>query len=184
MKINVSNILEDGLHLQFDKDGEWFHNLLPEKEKNDFSLRRVEVSCSIKKLRETVFWDGTLETTVTTNCCRCLSVASLPVKSQFRYTLVPAKEVFKEEQELSSDDLELIFYRDDLIDLDNIIFEQIMLQIPVRVLCKDTCKGLCPVCGADLNAVNCDCQTEIIDERLAVLKKLKLKRKDDYAKSS
>jgi len=184
LKINVSNIPEDGLQLQFDKAREWFHNLLPEKEKNDFSLQRVEVSGSIKKLRETVFWDGTLETTVATNCCRCLSVASFPVKSQFRYALVPAEEEFKEEQELNSDDLELIFYRDDLIELDNIIFEQIMLQIPMRVLCKDACKGLCPGCGADLNTVNCDCQTDIIDERLAVLKKLKLKRKDDYAKSS
>jgi uncharacterized protein len=43
----------------------------------------------------------------------------------------------------------------------------------MRVLCKETCKGLCPHCGKDLNATICDCRMEFIDERLAVLKKLK-----------
>ncbi len=126
LKINVSNIPEDGMHLQFDKDGEWFRNLLPEKEKDDFSLQKVQVSCSLKRIRETVFWDGDLETAVTTNCCRCLEITNLPVKNHFRYSLVPAEEGIKEEQELSSEDLELTFYREDIIDLDNIIFEQIM----------------------------------------------------------
>jgi uncharacterized protein len=53
------------------------------------------------------------------------------------------------------------------------LFEQIMLQIPMRVLCKGTCKGMCPHCGKDLNTTSCDCRTEFVDERLAVLKKLK-----------
>jgi uncharacterized protein len=173
LKINIGHIPEDGLNLQFDKNGAWFHNALPEKEKNEFSLQRADVSCSLRKLRETIIIEGSLETTVTTNCCRCLEVTNFSVKSDFRYTLIPAGKRLKEEQELSSEDLEFSFYEDEMIDLDAMLFEQIMLQIPMRVLCKDTCEGLCPHCGKNLNTASCHCRTEFVDERLAVLKKIK-----------
>ena len=174
MKINVGHIPEDGLNLQFDKDGAWFHHALPEKEKTEFSLQKADVSCSVRKLKDTVIIEGSLETVVATTCCRCLEATQYPVKSNFRYTLIPAAKEFKEEQELSSEDLEYsFFYEDDLIDLDAILFEQIMLHIPMRVLCKESCKGLCPHCGKDLNTESCDCRTLFVDDRLAVLKKLK-----------
>ena len=173
MKINIGHIPEDGLNLHFEKDGEWFQNALPEKEKKEFSLQIADVVCSVKKLRDTVFVEGSLETTVATNCCRCLELANFPVMSNFRYTFAPAGNQPRDEQELHSEDLEFGFYEGDIIDLDDLLFEQIMLQIPIKVLCKDTCKGLCPHCGTDLNTAKCNCQTEVIDERLAVLKKIK-----------
>ena len=52
--------------------------------------------------------------------------------------------------------------------------EQVMLQIPIKVLCTDACKGLCAHCGMNLNTASCGCHTDFIDERLAVLKKLRL----------
>jgi uncharacterized protein len=173
MKINIGHIPEDGLNLHFEKDGEWFKNALPEKEKEEFSVQRADVVCSVRKLRDTVFVDGSLETTVATDCCRCLEIADFPVTSNFRYTFTPVGNQPGDEQELHSEDLEFGFYEDDIIDLDDLLFEQIMLQIPIRVLCKETCKGLCPHCGTNLNTAKCNCQTEVIDERLAVLKKFK-----------
>jgi uncharacterized protein len=173
LKINVGHIPEDGQNLQFDKDGGWFHSALSEKEKAELSLQRADVICSTRKLKETIFIEGSIETSITTNCCRCLEVTMFPIKSNFRYTLIPSGRQLREEQELSSEDLEFSFYENDLIDLDTMVFEQIMLQIPMRVLCKETCKGLCPHCGTDLNTASCNCHTEVVDERLAVLKKLK-----------
>jgi len=174
VKIIINNIPEEGLNLQFHKDSNWFQNLLPEKEKSDFSLQGADVFCTAKRIRENVFIEGTLETIVTSNCCRCLEISRLPVKSNFRYTFVPAEDRVTEEEELAPEDLEYGYYQDDVLDLDGIIFEQIMLQIPMKVLCTDTCKGLCPRCGINLNTANCNCHAEFIDERLAVLKNFKL----------
>ncbi|HET6461963.1 MAG TPA: DUF177 domain-containing protein [Syntrophales bacterium] len=174
MKIIINNIPDEGLKISLHKDSDWFQDLLSEKEKKSFSIERIEVSCQAKKIRETVFIDGSLETTVASNCCRCLEVTLLPVETSFRYVFVPEKNRSKQEDELSVEDLEYVYYQDDVIDLDNLIFEQVMLQIPIKVLCADTCKGLCPHCGMNLNTANCGCHTEYADERLAVLKKFKV----------
>ena len=172
MKILINNIPDEGLKISLHKDSDWFRDLLPEKEKNDFSIHGIDVFCQAKRIRETVFIDGSLETTVTANCCRCLEATHLPVKINFRYTFLPQKNSAKQEDELSAEDLEYVYYQDDVIDLDNLIFEQVMLQIPIKVLCTDTCKGLCPHCGINLNTAKCCCHAEHVDERLAVLKKL------------
>jgi uncharacterized protein len=175
VKVIINNIPDEGLKISLHKDGDWFRDLLPEKEKSDFSIEGIDVFCQAKRIREAVFIDGTLETTVTSNCCRCLEVTHLPVKIDFRYTFLPEKNRAKQqEDELSAEDLEYGYYEDDVIDLDNLIFEQVMLQIPIKILCTDTCKGLCPHCGTDLNAADCSCHTEQIDERLAALKKFRL----------
>lgn len=174
MKIIINNIPEEGLNIQFHRDSDWFRNLLPEKERSDFALRDVDVSCTIKRIQENAFIDGKLETIVVSNCCRCLEITQLPVKNTFRYTFVPAKEKGTEEEELAPEDLEYGYYQDDVIDLDTIIFEQIMLHIPMKVLCADTCKGLCPHCGNNINMSRCGCHTDFINEKLAVLKKLKV----------
>jgi len=174
VKIILNNIPEEGLSLQFHKDSDWFRNLLPKKEKNDFSLWNVDVSCTAKRIRENVFIDGNLETIVALNCCRCLETTQITVKSTFRYTFAPAKDRDAEEEELTPEDLEYGYYHDDVIDLDTIIFEQIMLQIPMKVLCTDTCKGLCPHCGTNLNMARCGCDTDFINEKLAVLKNFKI----------
>lgn len=167
------NIPEDGLNLQFSKDGDWFRSFLPEKEKRAFSLQRADVLLSVKRLRETLSIVGNIETIVDVECCRCLEVTSLPLKNEIRYTLVPADDKEKEELELMPEDLEFGYYQDDTVDLDQIIFEQIVLQIPIKVLCKDSCKGLCPHCGINLNTASCNCHADFIDKRLAVLKKVK-----------
>ena len=171
MKICVTNIPEDELSLQFSKDGDWFHNLLPEKEKRELSLQKIDVSLSLKRLRDTVSILGNIKTIINVECCRCLEVISLPLNSEFKYTMFPGGDKEREELELSPEDLEFGYYQDDTIDLNRIIFEQIVLQIPIKLLCKDSCKGLCLHCGINLNMASCDCHAGFVNERLAVLKK-------------
>ena len=60
------------------------------------------------------------------------------------------------------------------IDLDPIIREQVLLALPVSVLCREDCKGLCTVCGEDLNEKDCGCERKVVDVRLAKLKDIKL----------
>lgn len=75
--------------------------------------------------------------------------------------------------EVGGDDLNTAFYRDDQIDLVQLIREQIFLAMPMKPLHSDACKGLCANCGANLNETTCTCTTEWIDPRLAPLQNLK-----------
>jgi uncharacterized protein len=59
--------------------------------------------------------------------------------------------------------------RDELF-IDEIIVDNIILSLPIKTLCSETCKGLCPICGQNLNEGDCDCEIENIDPRLQKLK--------------
>lgn len=61
---------------------------------------------------------------------------------------------------------------DGALDLDEVCEGDIFLELPSKFLCRPDCKGLCPVCGKDLNEGQCQCDTKRIDPRLEVLKKL------------
>jgi uncharacterized protein len=77
-----------------------------------------------------------------------------------------------EERELSDKDLAVGFYQDDKIDLSQMIWEQVYLALPMKPLCKEDCRGLCPQCGTNLNLSMCSCDRETVDPRLATLKTL------------
>ena len=59
-----------------------------------------------------------------------------------------------------------------LIDIDELIMTDVTLEIPFQLLCREDCKGLCPVCGSDLNEKTCNCTQKQIDPRLEKLKML------------
>jgi uncharacterized protein len=100
--------------------------------------------------------------------------------------LTPAPDEIEEpEVELSPeivDEVNLGYYREDEIDLDPIVLEQIVLQIPIKPLCREACKGLCPQCGADLNVESCECRVDSGDLRFAVLKNFKIKKNEEDLK--
>jgi uncharacterized protein len=107
-------------------------------------------------------------------CSRCLEPFTLPVASDFDLRYVPRTEnVGEGEREVEEDDLATAFYDNDQIDLTHLILEQFQLALPMKALCSDTCKGLCPQCGTNLNTGSCDCHPIWEDPRLAALKALK-----------
>ena len=76
----------------------------------------------------------------------------------------------------SDDDVDFAPFEGDEIDLGELFREQILLAIPMTPLCREECKGLCPVCGADLNAGECSCERGEIDPRWSALADLKDKK--------
>ena len=174
MKINVLDIPDEGLNIRFSLAEDAFYGLLPEKEKLDFSFRQVEVSGIIRKVQDNIFFAGSLETVLDAQCCRCLEEAYLPLKAEFSHTLLPEAGTAKEEIELKTEDLEVGYYSGEVIDLVPIILEQILLHVPMKILCNESCKGLCSHCGINLNTASCDCRSGFIDERLSVLKHFKV----------
>lgn len=175
MKIHVPKITEEGLDLTFSRDGKWFQGMLPKGEEERFRIEKVDVTCRIRKVREAVFVDGSLDTVVETDCSLCLERAHIPVSSRFHYTFMPCEGPVADEKELSADDMDVEFYPEETIDLDPVIIEQIILQIPMRIVCSESCKGLCPRCGANLNTSTCGCSGELFNDRMRALRNLKIK---------
>jgi uncharacterized protein len=175
LKINVFLIPEEGQKFIFSEDGPWFKTCFKDSESLDFTLDKVDVECLIAKTSGTVFIKGKFSAPIDICCSRCLEKTRLSIGSDFAYTLIPARAETRADMELKPEELEIGYYQGDFIDLAPIICEQIILQIPIKVLCKEDCKGLCQQCGANLNIASCNCRLNFVDDRMAVLKNLKIK---------
>lgn len=102
-----------------------------------------------------------------TNCARCLTEISESMLIVFEKTVVTEDT---ELQNQENDDY--IVSEDGFIDVDEALIEQVFLELPLRHLCKEDCKGLCPKCGCDLNKEMCNCNLTEPDPRFDVLRKL------------
>jgi uncharacterized protein len=106
-------------------------------------------------------------------CSRCLEDFRFPIDVSFDVLYLPhAANTGEGEVEVEDDDLTTAYYRDDEIDLAQLVREQFYLAIPMKPLCQEACKGLCPQCGTNLNAASCGCTPEWTDPRLGGLKSL------------
>jgi len=132
-----------------------------------------EVSGQIRIEEGSVKVNGRVVGRVQVECDRCLKPVDLPVDSRFKLEYVTAEE-YKSQQdaELSVEDLDLTIFDGEVIDVDALVTEELLLAVPEHLLCKDDCKGICPVCRADRNAADCSCDTAEVDPRWAGLKEL------------
>ena len=128
---------------------------------------------------------GTVKTELELDCSRCLEPFKLPVDREFDLRFLPAgaaepetDDDDDEETEVEDDDVAITFYRDEQIDLNELLREQFYLTLPMKPLCSEACKGICPQCGTNRNTAPCDCNPQWEDPRLAGLKTL-LKRNED-----
>ena len=134
----------------------------------------VELGFDIHKDQDKFRLVGTVRTELELACSRCLEPFRLPVDATFDQRYLPQPEqATDEENEVAEEDLETSFYRDEEIDLTQLLREQFYLALPMKPLCGEDCKGLCPQCGTNLNTGTCDCAPAWEDPRLAPLKQLK-----------
>ena len=108
------------------------------------------------------------------DCDRCLKQVTVPIETSFDVTYVPASD-YQEQgaAELQEEDLGISIYEDEAIDIDELVREQVLLNIPARALCTEDCKGLCPICGANRNETPCECEARKADPRWGALKDIK-----------
>ena len=116
-----------------------------------------------------VFFRGALHGEVVGTCARCLEDYAFGLDHPFVFVLTPRAAAVTEPARLSPDDLALSYYEGEEIDLTPLVHEQIILALPTRPLCGEACRGLCPRCGANLNAGDCGCPAAPADPRFAVL---------------
>ncbi|MCX7943692.1 MAG: DUF177 domain-containing protein [Deltaproteobacteria bacterium] len=97
-------------------------------------------------------------------CSRCLEDTVIPINTDMTIIFLPQSQQRKpsngEEIELQSDELDVEYYKGNVIDVDYLIRESLILAIPYSPLCSETCKGLCPHCGNNLNKDSCSCSKE------------------------
>lgn len=144
----------------------------------------VDLRMVIHKDQDRFRLAGTVKTDLELACSRCLEAFTLPVDREFDLRFLPAgtaepeTDAEDEEIEVEDDDVSLTFYRDEQIDLNELLREQFYLALPMKPLCSEACRGICPQCGTNRNTAPCACSPQWEDPRLAGLKTL-LKRNDD-----
>ena len=133
----------------------------------------VEGSASRKG--ERVRLRGELRAEVELHCDRCARAITTPVAVEFDVEYVPQAAATDDQElaELQADDLTSSVYEGDALDIDELAREQLLLALPMRLLCREDCKGLCPQCGVDLNQQTCSCEHQEIDPRWSALAAMK-----------
>ena len=76
------------------------------------------------------------------------------------------------EVELTAEEMDVEFLKDDRLDLSGLLRESVLLNLPIQPLCRAECRGLCPRCGVNLNDTSCQCRSQAVDPRLLPLQHL------------
>jgi uncharacterized protein len=126
---------------------------------------------------------GRVQSRLELACSRCLEPYEVPVDAEFDLRYVPQSEnvgpLDNDEREIEEDDLSTAYYKDGVLDIGELLREQFQLALPMKPLCSDACRGLCPQCGTNLNRTDCGCEPAWEDPRLAPLKHLLTKSKEN-----
>jgi len=152
------------------------HVFEPDAFKTDEDYRivaPVSLAFDIHKDKETYRLVGRVRSALELSCGRCLEPFRWDVDEPFELTYEPRRAAVESEREIGDEDFSAAFYENDAIDLDKLVKERFEMSLPMKPLCREDCKGLCPACGTNLNTGACDCRREWEDPRFAALKKFK-----------
>jgi uncharacterized protein len=174
LQINLKTIPEMGLALAIDLGPEWFARWHEEDPGLDFAGARITGDVHLSKHGHDILVRGNLSGQMELVCSRCLEPFAAPAAIDFDLLQVPGPIHAAAKEELSPEDLDLDYYTGEIVDLESILREQIILMLPLKPLCDEGCKGLCPYCGANRSRETCTCPTEAVDSPFAHLAKLKI----------
>ncbi|HVO42849.1 MAG TPA: DUF177 domain-containing protein [Aggregatilineales bacterium] len=161
LKIQVGFLLSEGVGKSVDMEFD-----VPSLRLDaDLTLSILRGSLHLSRTSYGILVQGELRTTRQTECRRCLDEVEFPVRLSIEELFVsPPKP-----------DAEFTVADDGILDLTPLLRQEVILAMPLGVLCKPDCAGLCPTCGTNLNDGPCDCTQDTIDPRFAALKALKTK---------
>jgi uncharacterized protein len=142
-------------------------------------LKPLNIRLKAFRIRELFEVRGSFRTRMRLPCSRCLKDFDTPLASDFELTYtkeVPGlMDVFEDEDiELRVEEIGMIYFKGEEINLQQGIQEQVVMAFPLQPLCDKNCKGLCPKCGSNLNRGDCGCKREPVSNKFAALKNLKL----------
>ncbi len=155
--------------------GERFHGTLSVDFEGVSGATEVRAPCPVsfdiraERAGGRVLVSGSVAADLQVDCVRCLALFPYAVEREFEVSYLRAgSDKGGDEAELDENDLDLDYYGDEGIDLQQLLGEQLLLSLPMKPLCQTACEGLCSQCGINLNNEACDCKPEV-DPRLASL---------------
>jgi uncharacterized protein len=144
----------------------------------DPQLRQVEplVASGVAELKEALMEirvSGHVHTDMEIACDRCLEPAVFPIDTRFDLLYRPAAYMPEaEEVEVQEKETDIGFYQGEGLDLMDVLREQVLLALPMHRVCREECRGICPVCGQNRNTAECACREERLDDRWSGLRNL------------
>jgi len=136
-------------------------------------LMDVRLEGKVRPVDDHYLVDGRTTASGQLGCGRCLEPVKWRMESIFDLEVALAEKApLDAELSLDEADLDIVFLEKPILDLEDLAIEQVLLEMPIRLLCSENCAGLCPQCGANRNESDaCRCETEV-DPRWAALKDL------------
>jgi uncharacterized protein len=133
----------------------------------DGSENRIEchIELTVRNAPDGVYIHGALRGAFATPCHKCLEPTKILVEPSFELVAKKVAPGSRVHSPSDDDDLIYISREDKEISLDRFIYENLIASMPMRILCREDCKGLCPRCGANLNIETCRCGTDAEPER-------------------
>lgn len=187
MRVNIDEIKESGIERAWDVPREVLDEVVRGDPAGYRARSAARVRVRLERLGRRVHLVAQAGADLTAPCGRCLVPVDVSLPLDFQLTMVPAEEegdaprsARREKGDaggggsFSADAVDEETYRGKVIDLDPLVREQLLLALPRYPICQEACKGLCPVCGQNLNEKECGCDRRVPDPRWAGLKKLKL----------
>lgn len=130
-------------------------------EEDSFFKKDLSYVLTLSRDMEKIKVSGHIKTEVSARCVKCLEHFDFSINSKFDTILFPLNLVDFSYASLKDDEMEYIFYSNGKIDIEKLIIEQVNLNIPFRTICSSDCKGICSMCGANLNYEKCKCDSSI-----------------------
>ena len=162
MRIDVSELLREPIGAQ----AKMGFDLGFQRLSDDLVVNAIQGQLSLLRIEDGILVQGVLAVTVDSECGRCLEPVTRTIDVELNERFVPSL-TYK-----PGDDQVFAIDADHHIDLKPVLRELVIVSMPLHVLCRPDCEGLCPSCGKDLNEGPCDCQVDDIDPRLAKLRAL------------
>lgn len=176
LEIRVDTLPHEGREISFHFPPEDVDAELRERGVSEVRLRGdLTGKARMHRSGADVYVIGGLSAPVRLGCVRCLEPFDAEAAGEFHLTFsseVKAEDD-GEERDLTPEELDVEPLGGDALDLAEIVAEQFLLALPPYPVCRESCKGLCPRCGADKNKAACACDREAVDPRFAALGKLK-----------
>lgn len=177
-QIHIDNITEKGSDLDQQADASSLPLLMETLRDGSISfVQPVRARIHATMTGETVHLTGNVQTRVRLACSRCLEPFESTLENDFSVSASREMSLLSDgdaanEIELEADRIDVIAYSGDHIDLRDEIAQQIIMTLPIKALCRETCKGLCGGCGVDLNRSSCTCTTRNEHTPFAVLERI------------
>ena len=147
-------------------------------EEGTLDARDLTGMVRVTRLSRDLLVQGDVSADIHVVCSRCLDEFNLPVQGVLEEQFQPTIDVETgrpvQRQPFEEDDTAFNISANHEMDLTEPIRQSLLVALPLKPLCKDDCKGLCPQCGANLNDGPCGCEIENVDNRWAALRELKL----------